>query len=65
MTNNRELKSPAAKALREAGYLPLPRLWVTRDQMQAVVRMAEGNAGEVNRIRGEANRKAGRKDEHQ
>lgn len=65
MVNNRDLKSPAAKALREAGYLPLPRLWVTPDQMQVIVRMAEGNKDVVNEIRAAANRKARRTNEHQ
>jgi len=30
MSNGGELKSKAAKALRSAGFLPLPRLWGRR-----------------------------------
>ena len=58
MTKGSELKSPAAKALREAGFVPLPRLWVTPDQMEVIVKMAEGNRDVVNDIRGKANRVA-------
>lgn len=56
MSNGSELKSKGAQALRAAGYLPLPRFWVTRDQMELVVYMAMQNEDEVNRIRAEANR---------
>jgi len=54
MSNGSELKSPAAQALRAAGFVPLPRLWVTEDQLDAVIRMAKGNAGTVNSIRAAA-----------
>jgi len=54
LSGGSELKSPAAKALRAAGYLPLPRLWVTRDQMDAIAAMAKQNADAVNAIRAEA-----------
>lgn len=54
MSNGSELKSPAAKALRRAGYVPLPRWWVTEDQFEAVRRMATGNADAVNEIRDKA-----------
>ena len=56
MSNGSELKSKGAKALREAGFLPLPRLWVTQDQMETIKRIAEGNKDVVNEIRGKANR---------
>ena len=56
MSNGSELKSKGAKALREAGFLPLPRLWVTQDQMSTIKRIAEGNKDVVNEIRGKANR---------
>ena len=46
--------SRTSQALRDAGYQRLPDLWVTPDQMSAIVRMAESNADEVNRIRAEA-----------
>ena len=54
MSNGSELKSPAAKALREAGFVPLPRLWVTPDQLVVIKRMAEGNSDVVNEIRRKA-----------
>ncbi|WP_300440329.1 hypothetical protein [uncultured Mameliella sp.] len=41
----------SAKALRAAGYVPLPRWWVTQDQLEVIRRIAMGNEGEVNRIR--------------
>jgi hypothetical protein len=56
MTNASELKSPGAKALREAGYFPLPRMWVTKRQLDVIMSIARQNEDEVNRIRAEANR---------
>lgn len=56
MSNGGELKSRSAKALRAAGFLPLPRLWVTQDQMEVIVRIAEGNRDVVNEIRAKARR---------
>lgn len=44
----------AARALRAAGYSPLPRLWVTEDQMDVILRIAKGNVDEISRIRDEA-----------
>lgn len=58
MSNGSELKSRGAMALRAAGYLPCPRLWLTREQMALVQYMAQQNEAEVNRIRWEANRSA-------
>lgn len=55
MSNGSELKSRGAMALRAAGYLPCPRLWLTAEQMELVRYMAYQNAAEVNRIRAEAN----------
>lgn len=55
MTNGSELKSKSAMALREAGYHPLPRWWVTTEQLELVAYMAKQNGTEVNRIRAEAN----------
>lgn len=50
--------------MREAGYIPLPRLWVTPDQMEMIQYMARQNADEVNRIRADAHRdEEGEKDE--
>lgn len=51
MSNGSELKFPAAKALRAAGYVPLPRLWVTQEQMDLIAWMARQNADAVNAIR--------------
>jgi len=47
--------SPVAKALREAGYVPIPRWWVTPDQLETIRRMAMGNAEVVNEIRYKVN----------
>jgi len=55
MPNGSELKSPAAKALRAAGYKPCPRWWLTEEQMELLAYMARQNADDVNRIRCEAN----------
>lgn len=55
MSNGSELKGVSAKALRAAGYLPLPRYWVTREQMDLVMYMVRQNAEDVTRIRVEAN----------
>ena len=54
MSNGNELKSPGAKALRKAGFVPLPRLWVTPDQLEKIKRMAEENSDVVNEIRRKA-----------
>lgn len=59
MSNGSELKSPGAQALREAGYKPCPRWWLTQDQMELVEYMARQNADDVNRIRNEANNRRG------
>lgn len=55
MTNGSELKGRAAQALRAAGYKPLPRWWVTQEQLDLIEYMIRGNAEDVNRIRTEAN----------
>lgn len=41
-------------ALRAAGFLPLPRLWVTKQDMELIQYMAKKHEAEVNRIRAEA-----------
>jgi hypothetical protein len=56
MSNNSELKSPGAKALREAGYSPCPRWWLTEEQLELVAYMAKQNEADVNRIREKAHR---------
>lgn len=54
MSNGNELKSAGAMALRAAGFLPLPRLWVTKQDMELIQYMAKKHEAEVNRIRAEA-----------
>ena len=54
MSNGSELKSPAAQALRAAGFVPLPRLWVTQAQMDEIANTARQNADTVNAIRAKA-----------
>ena len=56
MSNGSELKSKAATALRAAGFVPLPRMWVYPDQLEVIMKLAKGNADVVNEIRGKANR---------
>lgn len=58
MSNGSELKSPAAEALRDAGYLPLPRWWVTQEQLDLIAYMIKDNAPEISRIRAEARQRA-------
>lgn len=55
MSHGSELKSPGAMALRAAGFKPLPRWWVTQEQLDLIEYMIRDNAAEVNRIRAEAN----------
>lgn len=45
------INSPVADALREAGYIPLPRLWIKREEIPEIHAITERNATEVNRIR--------------
>jgi hypothetical protein len=54
MSNGSELKSPGAAALRAAGFVPLPRLWVKREDMDAIRAIAESYADQVNAIRASA-----------
>jgi hypothetical protein len=43
--------SPGARALRQAGYVKLPGLWVTEEERDLVVFMAEKHLPEINRIK--------------
>jgi hypothetical protein len=43
--------SPAARALRAAGYVKLPGWWVTQEQFELIEYMCKGNLPEVNRIK--------------
>ena len=54
MSGGSELKGPAARALRAAGYKPCPRWWLTAEQLELVAYMARQNEAEVIRIRAEA-----------
>jgi hypothetical protein len=47
--------SPGARALRLAGYVKLPGLWVTQEQLELVLYMARQNLDEVNRIKRQGN----------
>ena len=62
MSNGSELKSPAALALRAAGYKPLPRWWVTQEQLDLIEYMVKQNEREVNEIRRLANGSAADED---
>ena len=44
MSNGSELKGRAAMALRAAGYKPLPRWWVTQEQLDLIEYMIRDNA---------------------
>ena len=46
--------SPAAKALREAGYVKLPSWWVTQEQMELIEYMAKQNLDDIYRIKDNA-----------
>ena len=43
--------SPAARALRAAGYVKLPGLWVTQEQYELAVYMAQLNFDAVQKIK--------------
>lgn len=58
MSNGSELKSPSAMALREAGFVPLPRWWVRQEDMDLIEYMALKYAEEVNAIRAQAREEA-------
>jgi hypothetical protein len=50
--------SPGARALRLAGYVKLPNFWVTREQYELILWMAQQNLPEISRIKAEAEKKA-------
>lgn len=43
--------SPAARALRAAGYVKLPGLWVTQEQFELAIYMAQLNYAKVKEIK--------------
>jgi hypothetical protein len=45
------------EALRKAGFVPLPRWWVTQDELSAIHRMAHNHESEITRIRLETRRR--------
>jgi hypothetical protein len=47
--------SPAARALRDAGYVKLPGWWVTQEQFDLIEYMAAGNLPEISTIKRRAN----------
>lgn len=50
--------SPAARALRAAGYVKLPGWWVTQEQADLVEYMARHNLDDINAIKEKANASA-------
>lgn len=58
MSGGSELKSAGAKALRAAGFVPLPRLWVKRRDLEQIRIFAHQYQDEVNAIRSAANAEA-------
>ena len=50
--------SPAARALRDAGYVKLPGWWVTQEQADLVEYMARQNLDKINAIKEKANASA-------
>lgn len=46
--------SPRATALRRAGYVKVPPYWVTGEQLELILYMAEQNKAEIDRIKDEA-----------
>ena len=43
--------SPAAQALRDAGYVKMPGWWLTREQAELVAYMARQNLEDIERIK--------------
>lgn len=50
-----EKETPVADALRKAGYVCLPRLWVKPSDMPSIHKIASKHRDAVNDIRGQAN----------
>lgn len=51
MPNKKEANSPLAAALRNAGFVPLPRLWVKAKDLDIIKAYAKKYEKEVNDIR--------------
>jgi hypothetical protein len=43
--------SPAAQALRQAGFVKCPSWWITQDQLELIEYLARQNLDEINRIK--------------
>lgn len=54
--------SPLRKALTEAGFVPLPRLWVKVEEYLEIKKVAHKHQNEVNSIRAEINKRNGKPD---
>jgi hypothetical protein len=46
--------SPGARALRLAGFVKIPSLWVTEEERALIIFMAEKHLPEISRIKNEA-----------
>jgi hypothetical protein len=46
--------SPAAQALRQAGFVKCPSWWITQDQLELIEYLARQNLEEINRIKEKA-----------
>jgi hypothetical protein len=47
--------SPAAQALRQAGFVKCPSWWITQDQLELIEYLARQNLDEINRIKDRIN----------
>ena len=47
--------SPAARALRQAGFVKCPSWWVREDQLELIEYLARQNLEEINRIKDRIN----------
>jgi hypothetical protein len=48
--------SPGARALKLAGFVKIPSLWVTEEERALIIFMAEKHLPEISRIKAEAER---------
>ena len=49
-----ESKSPGAQALRRAGFVKLPALWVTQEEYELILWTAKQHKAEIDRIKAAA-----------
>lgn len=50
--------SPGAVALRRAGYVKSPSFWVTKEQYELILWMAQQNKEDIDRIKDDAEEQA-------